>query len=320
MAAGLAGVVGLAGLFRRQLGDFGPERRQVEGERPRVREVVVIRRSFEGETEAAHAALGVHGNSVGGAGCSFEFNLAVVAWRFAQFIGGLVHRVVVAGDRCERTDFRAGVDSEQGVDAWVVAACSYVNGSTGRGRPRVPEGVAAGVAGVVGLAGLLGGEDGRVPRGHRFRPEHRWGRKVVVFRSSVEIEREDPLATPLAVDGDPVGGAGHGFDLHLAAHLLTGGRRVVVGGHEREGAERVARVDGKQGVGGEFEVGTGGNGHRAAARRRPRVPNGVAAGFAGVVGLTGLLGGESGGAAFGDRQFRAYSRCTCEVVVCGRSF
>src|SRR5204862_12559 len=216
---------------------------EAAAERLRFAEVVVGRSPLEGELKApCAAAFPVDGDSVGrtGYGCELRFAVGGATLLTARAAFG-------ADNRCQASQAGAGVDGEQGVDARAVAAGGDVDGPCARRCPREPDRVAARIAGVVRLAGLPGGGDGRAAAHRRFGRERLGVGEIVVFRGPVQVEREDPFAAILAVDGDAVRGAGDGFELDLATHLSAGERGVVVAGDGSEFVDGGAGVDGEQG-------------------------------------------------------------------------
>ena len=247
--------------------------------------------------------------------------LAVAGAFFAPPVRRPHPRVVVARNFGQVVDFGAGVDREQGVGGGHLAAGGEVDRAAGFRRPFEPDRVAARVAGVVGLARFLGGPDGRAAGRDREPSQHPRSGEGVIRRAALrDFEREAPPgAAALVVDRDPVRGAFFGLEPDRAVRFPAAVGRIVVARDFGQVAEPAAGVDGEQGVGARFQVGTGRDRDRAVDRRRPRVPDGVAAGVAGVVRLFRLLGREHGRADGLGRQ--PGERFGVEkVVVRGRRF
>ena len=182
--------------------------------------------------------------------------------------------------------------------------------------------MAAGDASVVGLASLVRGQFvawlGYVRR--QFRSKHLGAREVVVSGPAPDPQAELAHRTLGAIDGNPVRGTNSGVQGDFAVDCPAPGRPfcggpVVVTGDFGESPKGGAGVDGEDGVE-TTGVRAGRDDDLFAARRRPRVPDRVAAGLAGVVGLAGLLSTEpSGGKHHRLGKFGFDRLGVCEVVV-----
>ena len=214
-------------------------------------EVVVGDDTVELEAKAAGTAAGtVDRDPVGDAGRRGEAGFAATA------VADVTGSRPTSGNRGQGPERGAGVDGEERVE--VAGEGAGVNGdlTAARRRPRVPDGVAAGVAGVVRLTRLLAGKPVVGAGGERHRAAQLLrSREVIVGWSAFEGEDEAANASARPVDGNPVGGASDGLDLDraVAAARIADAERprpraVVIRGELGERAEARAGVDGEQGV------------------------------------------------------------------------